>query len=89
MFAPAIGVNEDPVTGNASGALGAYLIRHSLVKNDGKEFFFKTQQGEAMNRKGVVGVRVFIEKKIPKFVEIEGSALIVFKAETQLRTDQN
>ena len=26
MFAPAIGINEDPVTGNANGPAGAYLV---------------------------------------------------------------
>jgi PhzF family phenazine biosynthesis protein len=26
MFAPAIGIQEDPVTGNANGPLGAYLV---------------------------------------------------------------
>jgi len=29
MFAPAIGINEDPVTGNANGPLGAYLIKYN------------------------------------------------------------
>ena len=28
MFAPAIGINEDPVTGNANGPFGAYLIHY-------------------------------------------------------------
>lgn len=79
MFAPAIGINEDPVTGNASGALGVYLVQHSLVKNDGAEFFFKVEQGEAIGRSGVVGVRVLIENKLPKLVKIEGNAVIVFK----------
>ena len=30
-FAPAAGVDEDPVTGAASGALGAYLLRHRAI----------------------------------------------------------
>jgi PhzF family phenazine biosynthesis protein len=34
MFAPAIGIAEDPVTGNANGPLGAYLIRHDLAGSD-------------------------------------------------------
>ena len=28
MFAPAIGILEDPATGSASGALGAYLVQN-------------------------------------------------------------
>ncbi len=31
MFAPSLGVNEDPATGSASGALGAYLVRHNAL----------------------------------------------------------
>jgi trans-2,3-dihydro-3-hydroxyanthranilate isomerase len=31
MFAPEIGVSEDPATGIASGPLGCYLVRHKIV----------------------------------------------------------
>jgi trans-2,3-dihydro-3-hydroxyanthranilate isomerase len=31
MFAPQLGVPEDPATGSASGPLGSYLVRHSVV----------------------------------------------------------
>ena len=31
MFAPELGVIEDPATGSASGPLGCYLVRHQLV----------------------------------------------------------
>jgi trans-2,3-dihydro-3-hydroxyanthranilate isomerase len=34
MFAPALGVYEDPATGSASGPLGSYLVRHSIVTPD-------------------------------------------------------
>ena len=32
MFAPTLGVPEDPATGSASGALGAYLVRHGILE---------------------------------------------------------
>ena len=32
MFAPAIGILEDPATGSASGAMGAYLVQNGLVE---------------------------------------------------------
>jgi trans-2,3-dihydro-3-hydroxyanthranilate isomerase len=32
MFAPVLGVAEDPATGGASGPLGSYLVRHAIVK---------------------------------------------------------
>lgn len=31
VFAPPLGVEEDPATGSANGALGAYLVRHRLI----------------------------------------------------------
>jgi len=31
MFAPELGVFEDPATGSASGPLGSYLVRHAVV----------------------------------------------------------
>ena len=34
MFAPGLGVPEDPATGSAAGPLGCYLVSHGLVKGD-------------------------------------------------------
>lgn len=81
MFAPAIGINEDPVTGNANGPLGAYLVHHRLVKHDGSIFRFNAVQGEAIGRKGKMGVEVKIEEGQPGEVKIKGEAVIVFKTE--------
>ena len=84
MFAPAIGINEDPVTGNANGPLGAYLLKNNLVKNGSDKFCFKAQQGEAIGRKGVVEVEVAIKNQLPSQVKITGNAVIVFKADLAL-----
>lgn len=79
MFAPAIGINEDPVTGNANGPLGAYIARHKLAKHDGSQFQFKGKQGEAIGRPGIVEVKVMIKNDKPVQVQIGGNAVIVFK----------
>jgi trans-2,3-dihydro-3-hydroxyanthranilate isomerase len=34
MFAPELGVVEDPATGIASGPLGCYLVRHEMVSSE-------------------------------------------------------
>jgi len=81
MFAPAIGINEDPVTGNANGPLGAYLVHHDLVKHNNLMFIFKAVQGEAINRAGTIEVEVRIEENEPVEVKISGSAVIVFQSE--------
>lgn len=84
MFAPVIGINEDPVTGNANGPLGAFIVKHKIVENNGKTFSFKGCQGEAINRFGIVDVNVKIEKGEPVQVKIGGEAIIVFKTEMSL-----
>ena len=84
MFAPAVGVNEDPVTGNANGPLGAYLIKHGLVENNKSVFSFKGEQGHAIGRSGIVNVTVNLDDGEPKQVKIGGRAVIVFKTELQL-----
>ena len=33
MFAPALGIAEDPATGGAAGPLGWYLVRHGELLN--------------------------------------------------------
>jgi len=84
MFAPAIGINEDPVTGNANGPLGAYLVKHNLVKTNGETFSYKGKQGEAINRPGIIEVEVEIENGLPRKVKIGGRARVVFKTEIEL-----
>ncbi len=84
MFAPAIGINEDPVTGNANGPLGAYLVHHRLVDNSRSEFNFKGKQGEAIHRTGTVEVKVQIANHQPVEVKIAGEAVIVFKTEIEI-----
>lgn len=84
MFAPAIGIPEDPVTGNANGPLGAYLIRHGLASARNGEFVFRARQGEALGRPGIVEVRVDAEGSIPKRVRVAGRAVIVFDCEIEL-----
>ncbi len=84
MFAPAIGIDEDPVTGNANGPLGAYLIHYGLVDHDGFRFRFKGKQGEAIERPGIVEVDVTIKGDRPVQVEIGGDAVVVFEGEIKI-----
>jgi len=84
MFAPAIGIGEDPVTGNASGPVGAYLVRHRLVSPVNGKLTFRAQQGEAMGRPGVVEVSVDVEDSSPKTVRVAGGAVIVYQSTLEL-----
>jgi PhzF family phenazine biosynthesis protein len=87
MFAPAIGIAEDPVTGNANGPLGAYLVRHGMAGNAPQGgFAARMRQGEAMGRPGEVRVEVSIDPKTgqPAAVRIAGDAIIAFRTEIEL-----
>ncbi len=84
MFAPAIGVNEDPVTGNANGPLGAYLIHNKIVREENGKFEFIGYQGEQMHRPGRIMVEVTVRDGKPEKVKIAGQARIVFRTEITL-----
>lgn len=81
MFAPAIGIQEDPVTGNANGPLGAYLVHYKKVPVNGGFFTYRAMQGEAIHRTGTMEVQVKIENSEPREVQISGNAVIVFQNE--------
>jgi PhzF family phenazine biosynthesis protein len=85
MFAPAIGIAEDPVTGNANGPLGAYLVSHRLASAADGELVFRARQGEAIGRPGVVEVSVGIEDGSPKIVRVAGQAVIVYQSILELQ----
>jgi len=78
MFAPAIGINEDPVTGNANGPLGAYLAHYKLMDISGDSLTFTAMQGEAMGRAGQMEVMVSLKEEMPVKVQIRGRAVIAF-----------
>jgi len=79
MFSPANGINEDPVTGNANGPLGAYLIKYNLVRTPGDTFEFNIVQGEKINRTGSMLVRVHLKDGKPIKIQIVGDAVIAFE----------
>jgi len=54
MFAPGVGIPEDPVTGTASGAVGAYLREFEAVETNEMTF----EQGYFVDRPGRVAVRI-------------------------------
>lgn len=81
MFSPAIGIVEDPVTGNANGPMGAWLVHHNVLPHDGNVLRVKGHQGRALGRDGVIDVTVTIRDNQPEKVTISGTAVILFHAE--------
>jgi len=85
MFAPYLGVDEDPVTGNANGPVGAYMVYFGLVDNTKPTFNYRGVQGEAMGRRGTVEGIVTIEDQKPVKCQIIGEGVSVF--ETTIEVD--
>ncbi len=82
MFAPALGILEDPATGSAAGALGSYLVRNGVVK-EGPIARITIEQGFEMDRPSTIEVEVEREDDGIKQVRVAGRVVIV--AEGSLR----
>jgi trans-2,3-dihydro-3-hydroxyanthranilate isomerase len=85
-YAPKAGLNEDPVTGSASGALGGYLAQHNVLSVSPVDTsHFTIQQGFGGGRGGTVSVRVERgENGEIGPVTIEGNALILSQGQFTL-----
>ena len=84
MFCPALGIPEDPVSGNAHGMLGVYLVNHGLLTPTDGRVVFRGHQGMWMRRPGIVDVEVLSSGKVAQQVKIVGDAVIVYEAEVMI-----
>ena len=74
MFAPALGISEDPATGSAAAALAGF-ISENIEKNDGT-FTFTIEQGFEINRPSIIEM-VFTQKNNKmESIKIKGNAVI-------------
>lgn len=60
MFAPGLGIMEDPATGGASGPLGCYLVRHEVFPVS-QRMEFTSEQGIEMGRPSII--KIIIEQQ--------------------------
>ncbi len=88
FFAPALGINEDPVTGSANGPLGAYLWQFARARDipfvcrqlsDGRCEVIG-EQGYAINRPGHVKIRIKCEGRTVQSVSIAGEAVTIMNS---------
>jgi trans-2,3-dihydro-3-hydroxyanthranilate isomerase len=76
MFAPGLGVFEDPATGSASGPLGCYLVRHGAVPPD-QAATILSLQGVKMGRPSRVHVAIGLDAGEITRVQVGGEAVLV------------
>lgn len=71
---PQYGIPEDPVTGTASGALAAYLIKHGVLDASGE---LEAHQGVEMGSPG----RLHARQGSAEAIEIRGQAVPIFRGQ--------
>ena len=76
MFAPSIGILEDPATGSASGALGAYLVQNGVV-DVAPTTEIISEQGYAIDRPSRIYIQVESEDDIIQSVKVGGECVMV------------
>jgi PhzF family phenazine biosynthesis protein len=74
-FCPLYGINEDPTTGTANGAVSAYLVKNKIIK----EKNLICEQGDIIGQPG----RIFVEIKNDT-VKVGGKAKIVEEKELEI-----
>jgi trans-2,3-dihydro-3-hydroxyanthranilate isomerase len=85
MFAPAMGISEDPATGAASGPLGAYLVEHAVVSSaDHEAYFIRSEQGFELGRPSYIDITIGKEGEKYKEVKIGGTSVIIGSGEIYL-----
>ena len=76
MFAPGLGVHEDPATGSASGPLGCYLVKHGVVPPE-QSGSILSLQGVKMGRPSSVHVAIGLDGGEITRVQVGGEAVLV------------
>ncbi len=84
MFCPALGIAEDPVSGNAHGLLGVYLAQYGFLPRDLRQASFRGVQGQSLHRPGRVEVELDLKDGSIAGVWIVGQAVSVFETEIAL-----
>ncbi|HEX9819931.1 MAG TPA: PhzF family phenazine biosynthesis protein [Methylomirabilota bacterium] len=83
MFAPHAGVPEDPATGSASGALGAYLLLHGLVE-PAPRLTIVSEQGTKMARPSFVHIDLTVNDGRVSGIRVGGRVVPVLRGRLRL-----
>ena len=82
-FAPFIGIPEDPATGSAGGALGAYLVQHSVIENLDPSAIV-IEQGFEMERPSLIQVSVGKNDEEIDSIKVGGQAITVLEGSLRI-----
>jgi trans-2,3-dihydro-3-hydroxyanthranilate isomerase len=76
MFAPALGIAEDPATGAASGPLGCYLVKYGLVKK-AQQVTVVSEQGFEIGRPSFIHIEIEQEHEQITAVTVGGQCVYI------------
>ena len=76
MFAPGAGIQEDPATGGASGALGSYLLRNRVVTAESAGAMLNVQ-GVKMGRPSYIHIAITVDNGAISTVRVGGQSVFV------------
>jgi trans-2,3-dihydro-3-hydroxyanthranilate isomerase len=85
MFAPGLGVPEDPATGSAAGALASYLVWHGIVRPHDGVATVVVEQGIEIGRASRIHVEIAVGNggEITE-VRVGGTAVTIISGEVRL-----
>jgi PhzF family phenazine biosynthesis protein len=83
-FAPAVGVDEDPVTGTAAGSLGGYLAFINYLPDGDSRRVFMVEQGMEVGRPGLIEVELQLVGASVVETWVGGRAVTAFEGEIAL-----
>ena len=85
MFAPAMGIGEDPATGSAAGPLGVYLLRHRrLTPDETGQTRARLEQGIEMGRPSALDIAIMGSGDAIEDVRVGGASVLMIEGELLL-----
>lgn len=81
MFAPAVGVLEDPATGSAAGPIGSYLEQWSVLSDHKNGSEITIEQGFEIHRPSKLIVKTHYQKQEITAVDVLGKVKLTAKGE--------
>jgi len=84
FFAPAVGINEDPVTGTSQGPIGVYLAQQGVLPTHTDRITYTAEQGDAVGRPGRVIVEMKLVRREVVEVKVGGYAVTAMRGEMVL-----
>ncbi len=81
MFAPAMGLTEDPATGSAASSLSAVLALTELPSSGASTLHWRVEQGFEMQRPSLIDVEADLQDGVITAVRVGGQAVLISQGE--------